>query len=297
MQSLRFLTHGKVNLFLRVLGRRADGFHEIETILQVIDLSDEIEIVPTTTGSLEIEMSLKEGIVGEVPSSEDNLVSRAVSSLVEHSPGFDGLKVVVRKGVPIGAGLGGGSANAAGALVVLNELWKMGLEKTRLTDLAAELGSDVPYCVDGGTALATGRGEKLTSLPSPGKLWFVLGLSNDPLSTAKVYDAWDSLEEISETSSAPMTMAIGAGEPEEIAACLYNDLERAAFSLRPELRDLKQSMLDADALGACMSGSGPTIAGLAASRSHAQAIAARVSPSFDAIKVVASRSECIVRLD
>ncbi|MFN2594307.1 MAG: 4-(cytidine 5'-diphospho)-2-C-methyl-D-erythritol kinase, partial [Actinomycetota bacterium] len=216
MKPVRFLTHGKVNLFLRVMGRRADGYHEIETILQVIDLSDEIEIIQTNDGRTEIEMTSKDGMVGEFPPMEENLVFRAVGSLVDGGASNGGLKVTVKKGVPIGAGLGGGSGNAAGALVILNELWQTGHDKNEILELAAALGSDVPYCVDGGTALATARGEKLTSLPSPGQLWFVLGLSEDPLSTAKVYDAWDSLDENSETSSAPMTMAIGAGEVTEI---------------------------------------------------------------------------------
>ncbi|MEA2486522.1 MAG: 4-diphosphocytidyl-2-C-methyl-D-erythritol kinase, partial [Actinomycetota bacterium] len=245
----------------------------------------------------EIVMTVIDGVSGDIPLLEDNLVSRAVGSLVRSGAANAGLKVTLKKGVPIGAGLGGGSGNAAGALVVLNDIWRTGLDKSKLIELAAELGSDVPYCIEGGTALATARGEKLTSLPSPGKLWFVLGLSAEPLSTAKVYDAWDSLDQASGIGSASMTMAIGAGDVDEIAACLHNDLEEAAYSLRPELRDLKQAMVGAGALGACMSGSGPTIVGLAASREDAHAIAARVAGDFDQTKVVSSRSDCIVRLD
>lgn len=295
MQAVRFLTHGKVNLFLRVLGLRADGFHEVETILQVVDLADEIEIVPTTSGTTEIDMTTRDG--AGIPDREDNLVFRAATALVANGATNAGLRMTIKKGVPVGAGMGGGSANAAGALVVLNEMWKTGFDKAKLIELAGELGSDVPYCVAGGTVLATGRGEKLTPLPSPDQLWFVLGLSAEPLSTAKVYGAWDSLDQTSEISSSSMTMALGAGDVAEVAACLHNDLEEAAFTLRPELRDLKEAMLDAGALGSCMSGSGPTIVGIASSNDHADEVASRLSSAFDQVIVVPSRTECIVRLD
>lgn len=296
MTTTRIRTNAKVNLFLRVLGKRVDGYHEVETILQVIKLSDEIEFAPTDTGRVEIEMQWLDGGTGELPAEADNLITRAAERLVQEGATQDGFKVTVKKRIPIGAGLGGGSGNAAGALVVLSERWGLELERARLSELAAEVGSDVPYCIEGGTALATARGEKLTPLPSPEQLWFVLGITDEPMMTRDVYEAWDGMPTADDVSSAVMTMALGAGDAEEVASLLHNDLEPAVFKLRPELEKKKELLAEGGALGVCVSGSGPTVYGLARDEQHAYAVAATVGHVFDRVIVTCSQAECIERL-
>lgn len=296
MTTHRIRTNAKVNLFLRVLGKRVDGYHEVETILQVIKLADEIEITPTDSGRVEIAMEWLDGVDGELPEEADNLITRAAERLVKEGATKNGMRIAVRKRIPIGAGLGGGSGNAAGALVVLSELWGLGLERDRLAELAADVGSDVPYCIEGGTALATARGEKLTPLPSREQLWFVLGITDEPMLTRAVYDAWDGLPPAEDVSSAVMTMALGAGDAEEVASLLHNDLEPAVFKLKPELEEKKGALVEAGALGSCVSGSGPTVYGLARDRQHAQSVASNVEGTFDRVLVTCSQAECIERL-
>lgn len=292
---VRIKTFAKLNLFLRVIGLRGDGFHEVETILHGIGLADEIDIEPAESG-IEVTMELVGGIAGAIPPSQENLIARAARVLIDESADVGGATVHVRKKIPIAAGLGGGSGNAAGALVTLAEVWGLALERDRLLSLAKELGSDVPYCIDGGTALATARGEQLTPLPNIAPMDFVLGGTNHPLFTREVYELWDSQEPSEGSSAAALTLALGAGDVAEIAALLHNDLERPAFSLRPELQGKKEALVDAGALGASMSGSGPTLFAIAGSADHARQIAGKVKGDFDWVKVVRSQDACIERL-
>jgi 4-diphosphocytidyl-2-C-methyl-D-erythritol kinase len=292
---VRLRTYAKVNLFLRVHGKRRDGFHEVETILHGVSLFDEIDL-ELTDGDLGVTMELVEGTTGTLPADEENLVSRAARILIEGLDGVHGARVHVRKSIPIGAGLGGGSGNAAGALVTLADMWKLNLDRDRLFALAERLGSDVPYCIEGGTVLATARGEQLTHLPNIRPMWFVLAGSDKPLMTGAVYDRWDPSKRAEQASASALVLALGAGDSVEVAALLHNDLEQPAFSLRPELADKKQLLLRAGALGALMSGSGPTLFGIAHSQEHAAQIAAKVADSFAWVRLVASQGACIERL-
>ena len=144
--------------------------------------------------------------------------------------------------------------------------------------------------------MATGRGESLTPIPFPSDLWVVLGLSYDPLLTRDVYAAWEPGDPDLEVGSAPMTLAMGAGDVPEVASLLHNDLEPAIFKLRPELEDKKHSLLEAGALGALVSGSGPTVYGIARDKAHAESIAASVGRDFDEALVLTTSKECIERL-
>jgi 4-diphosphocytidyl-2-C-methyl-D-erythritol kinase len=296
VDAIRIRTNAKVNLFLHVMGLRADGYHEVETILHGIKLGDEIEFMVNQTGRIDVEMDYDKEVFTIVPTVEPNLIHAAAKVLVEKGARNVGINIKVTKRIPIGAGLGGGSGNAAGVLVLLNEIWDAGFQDADISKFAAFLGSDVPYCIGGGTALAKGRGEQLTRLPGPSDLHFVLGLSDPPLSTNDVYEAWDEVGTPSDINSAPMTMALGSGDPNDIASLLHNDLEPVAFTLRPELEDKKKAFLDAGALGASVSGSGPTIFGIALGAAHAKAIAARVVEDFDKVYVVTSQAQCIERL-
>ena len=289
-------THAKVNLFLRVLGRRADGYHEIETILHGIALADDLEVRATSTRSIDIDMGLAPELRGVLPSSGENLVTRAARSVAEVAGGRWGAVITGTKHIPLGSGLGGGSSNAAGTLVALNELWGARLRSDELAARAARLGSDVAYFLEGGTALATSRGEEITGLVSLSMLWLVLGISHDPMLTADVYGAWDALGSAPE-NAAPMVMALGAGDSAAVASLLHNDLEAPAFRLRPVLAQLKEAMLAAGAVGALMSGSGPTIFGIARDGAHARSIAARVDDVFDLVVVTSSHDASIEYLD
>jgi 4-diphosphocytidyl-2-C-methyl-D-erythritol kinase len=297
--GVRFRTNAKINLFLRVFGLRPDGYHEVETILHGIGLSDDFEIRPTRTGQVEIDVHFAEGVKGQAPALKENVVYRAAQALMAAGGHNPGVSIRVVKRIPPGAGLGGGSGNAAGALVILSELWGLELDRDAMYDLAAGLGSDVGYCLEGGTALATSRGEELTTLPAPVDMWFVLGISNDPLLTVDVYEAWDAMGGYTgdEASGAAMTLALGAGDVREVASLLHNDLERVAFELRTDLKEKKEAMLRAGALGASVTGSGPTIYGVASDEAHARTVAHAVEADFESIAVVKSQARCIERLE
>jgi 4-diphosphocytidyl-2-C-methyl-D-erythritol kinase len=296
--GVRMKTHAKVNLFLRVLGRRADGYHEIEAILHGTALADELELRATSSGAIDVDMNLAGGLRGPLPSPAEDLVARAARIVADAAlrsgrnrpaaaGGRWGAVIRVVKHVPIGAGLGGGSSNGAGTLVALNELWGGPLSGAELASRAALLGSDVPYFLEGGTALATSRGEEITPLVSTSTLWLVLGISHAPLATGEVYAAWDAVGSPS-VNAAPLVMALGAGDAVEIGPLLHNDLETAAFRLRPGLARAKEAMLAAGSVGAAMSGSGPTIFGIARDRAHAGVLAARVEDAFDLVVVTCS---------
>jgi 4-diphosphocytidyl-2-C-methyl-D-erythritol kinase len=299
-RAVKLRTHAKVNLFLRVFGKRPDGYHEVETILHGINLADDIEITPTSTGQVDIDVAFSDRSKAPAPSLQHNIIYQAAQTLIAAGGKNHGVAIRLLKRIPIGAGLGGGSGNAAGALVMLSELWGMRVAHSDLLELAASLGSDVSYCIDGGTALATSRGETLTRLPSAADMWFVLGISDEPLLTEDVYGEWDlvgTTPDSADSSSVPMTLALGAGDVGEIATLLHNDLEPVVFGLRTELRDKKQALLDAGALGATVSGSGPTVFGIASTEARAHEIADEVKGLFDRVLVVRTKHRCIERLD
>lgn len=293
--GIRFRTHAKVNLFLRVVGRRPDGYHEIESIFHGISLADEITVQPIDGNEVDVNMEITDGPTAGVPQREHNLAYLAADALAGHGVTRSGVRIDIMKKIPIGAGLGGGSGNAAGVLVALNELWGGGLGDDDLNTLGATVGSDVPYCLMGGTMLVTGRGDNLTPLPSPRDLHLVLGISHEPLLTKDVYDRWDDLGASSKTGSASMTLALGGGDPYEVAELLHNDLEPAAFSLRPELEELKKVICTAGALGAGLTGSGPTLFGVATGADHARDIAAKIEDRFDRVEIAVSTRRCVER--
>ena len=291
--SLRLRTHAKLNLFLRVAGKRADGFHEIESVFHGIKLADEIDVVELPdSGRVEVVMDLGDEVQGDVPPLEENLVWRAARAVQDRARVRRGVRITLTKHIPLGAGLGGGSGNAAGVIVALDRLWDLGQDRGDLLTLGAVVGSDVPYCIAGGTALATSRGDELTPLPAMTEMWFVIGLMHEPLFTRDVYAAWDAVASGRGAASAPMVLAVGAGDIHEIAALLHNDLEEAAFTLRPELAAKKRALLEAGALGASLSGSGPALFGIATDEAHAAVVAKEVEGEFDRVVVVPTQPRC-----
>lgn len=278
-RSVRVVARAKVNLWLRVLGLREDGFHELETVMQTVGLADEVVVERTSAGG-GVAVEWAPGLSGPLPGRPD-IVERALGLVGE------GLCARVVKRIPIGAGLGGGSADAAAALMGGNVLLGSRLEGRLLGALALRLGSDVPFALAGGTALARGRGEVLTPAEC-GEMWWVLGIPSVRLSTAAVYRRHDEMGAAPSAVRAGAMVAALAGEAGEVAAHLHNDLEVAAFDLEPSLQALKEAMLAAGALGAVMTGSGSAIAGLCRDRGHAERVAAGAAAHFGRVEVAAS---------
>jgi 4-diphosphocytidyl-2-C-methyl-D-erythritol kinase len=278
--------HAKLNLYLRVVGRRPDGYHAIETILHCIDVADDLEVVGDSTGVITLETD---------HDLEPNVVVVAAERLAARMGTGDGASIRLTKRIPVGAGLGGGSADAAATLVALNDLWDADLDRTALMEVAADVGSDVPYFLIGGTALATGRGEKVSALDAPKPMSFVLGLSDEPLMTADVYDHFDELPPEDGPSPAQMIAALRGGDVAAIGSLVSNDLARAAVDLRPELAAKKAVLAGAGALGVCVSGSGPTVFAVATDATHAASIATAVAGDFDRVLVVRSKDRSIER--
>lgn len=306
LDGVRVRVPAKLNLFLAVRGRRADGYHELVTVLQTVSLFDEVTAGfsgppgrgqhPTARRRMSVELRT-EGADG-LPEPLENLAVRAALALGARAgfpelglPGEpDAPRTVIDlvKRIPVAGGMAGGSADAAAALIALNELWRLDLGRDELRALASELGSDVPFCVDGGTALATGRGTALVPVLCRGTFSWVVCTSATPLSTGEVYRAWDRECEASTQSPDAVLGALVNAEAGALGAAMHNDLEPAAFSLRPELAARKQSLLDAGAVGAVLSGSGPTLLALCADDDAAQGLAERVRHDYREVVVAHS---------
>jgi 4-diphosphocytidyl-2-C-methyl-D-erythritol kinase len=288
--AFRLRTNGKINLFLRVVEKLPDGFHSIETIFQSVSLADDL-IAESGDGPFTVETTA--GAPGVVPPApEHNIVTKAAAALAEAAGVAATGRISVTKNIPVGGGLAGGSGNAAGALIALEQMWGTSVD---FGSIAPRLGSDVPFCLLGGTALGTGRGERLTRLALGAPVWFVLGISFEPLLTAEVYSEW-RVDDRTQTSVDLMLSALHTAQPRQIAAALRNDLEAPALRLRPDLVAGKVALLEAGALGACVSGSGPTIFALAADEDHARQMAVRVAGNFDRVEVVTSRKTGVEKL-
>jgi 4-diphosphocytidyl-2-C-methyl-D-erythritol kinase len=277
----------KINLQLAVRAVRADGYHEVVTVYHAVTLFDEVTVAPAGQDSVIV---TGEGS-GSVPADESNLAARAASALRRVAcPGREhaqGLAIHIRKRIPVAAGLAGGSADAAAALVACNALWCAGLSQAELAVLAADVGSDVAFALLGGTAIGTGRGERLTPVLSAGRCHWVLAFAAAGLPTGQVYAACDRLRaggraepSSAAASAAPdarLMAALRAQDPGELGPLLSNDLQPAAISLRPELRRTLAAGQELGALGAVVSGSGPTCAFLAKDARHARDLAAELA--------------------
>lgn len=280
---LKLKAYAKVNLFLEIRGRRADGFHEIVTILHNVSLADGIEVTPSVEPGLRLRV--QGACAPRVGPAHENLMTRAAHAL--GLPSQTGVELLLLKQIPVAGGLGGGSADAAATLVALDRLWQRRTDRETLHKTAASIGSDVPFFLTGGTAVATGRGEKIDPLPVGHHLWFVLGTYENGLSTRDVYARWSG-GSVAGPSAADMAAALERADPVEVAALLRNDLEAPALELRPELGRAKQALLDAGALAASVSGSGPAVFGIAPGEAAARAIARGVAFTFDGVFVVGS---------
>lgn len=243
----------KINLSLDVLHKRPDGYHEVEMIMTTIDLADRIELTWLPEDVIRITSQNR-----FVPDDQRNLAYQAARLLKDKFEVPIGVQINIEKTIPVAAGLAGGSSDAAATLRGLNRLWKLGLSLEELAVLGAEIGSDVSFCVFGGTAFATGRGEKISQLPAPPSCWVVLAKPLIGVSTADVYRRLN-LEGITHPDTSAMINAIQANNFEGVCNSVGNVLEDVTLKLYPEVAQIKDQMYRFGADAVLMSGSGPTV--------------------------------------
>jgi 4-diphosphocytidyl-2-C-methyl-D-erythritol kinase len=274
---VRVRVPAKVNLHLAVGPLRPDGYHELETVFQAVSLYDEV----IASDADELSLTVTGDGADELPTDDDNLAVRAAKLLAEHLGVEPAVRLAIRKGIPVAGGMAGGSADAAAALVACDALWQSGLARHELHELAAELGSDVPFSLAGGTALGTGRGEQLTAVLAPHRRHWVIAVADGGLSTPEVYGTLDKLRSTGGPPPAGpadrVLVALRDANPEKLAAVLVNDLQAAALSLRPGLRRTLAAGVDEGALHGMVSGSGPTCFFLAADGDSAVRMAAAIA--------------------
>ena len=273
-ERIRLRAFAKVNYALDVLGLREDGYHEVRTVMQSVSLADEVEIEVTGRGfGLRVE---PEGT--SIGPPEKNTAYHAWTLLCGLAGDDLPVRVTLRKGIPAGAGLGGGSADAAAVLVGLNGLFGLGLSVEELRGVGSGIGADVPFCVSGGTALGEGVGEVLTPLPPPPGHRLVVAKPLAGADTGRIYRAYDEGSGQSARSAGAVVAALESGNLPALAAAVGNDLAAVTAGLVPGVAELRRGFMDAGALGASMSGSGTAVYGLfaeeRAARSAAQGSAA-----------------------
>ena len=276
----------KVNVHLAVGPLRPDGFHGLQTVYLAVSLFDTVTVREGDGITLTVEGEGGGAATGagRVPTDRTNLVWRAAELLAEHAGVAADAAIDIYKTIPAAAGLAGGSADAAAALVALDALWGTRASRADLGELAAQLGSDVPFSLVGGVALGTGRGERLTPVLARGRSHWVLGIAGEGLSTPAVYAELDRLRAGGQVpdgavlgSPEPVIAALRSGPPEALAAALMNDLQAPALSLRSDLRRALRVATDAGAAAAVVSGSGPTVAALAGDEGAAVRLAAALA--------------------
>lgn len=245
----------KINLTLDVLHKRPDNYHEIEMIMTTVDLADRIGLKATESG-IHIESADR-----FVPNDSRNLAYQAAKLLKDTFHIKSGVIISLEKQIPVAAGLAGGSSDAAATLKGLNQLWQLNLSLDELAELGAKIGSDVSFCVYGGTALAKGRGEIIQELPAPPNCWVILAKPTIGVSTADVYGAFD-VAKAEHPNTAEMVHALKAGDYQAMCNNLGNALESVTLQMHPEVAQIKEQMKKFGADAVLMSGSGPTVFGL-----------------------------------
>jgi len=275
-KSVTVRVPGKVNLYLGVGDLRADGYHELTTVFHAVSLFDEVTVRNADLLSLELAGDEPDGEGASVPLDHRNLAWRAAELMASHVGREPDVAIVLEKSIPVAGGMAGGSADAAAVLVAMNALWELGVPRRDLHALGAELGSDVPFALHGGTALGTGRGEQLATVLSRNTFHWVLAFADGGLSTPKVFAEIDRLRADDALAHPPrlqdpepLLTALASGDPHQLAPLLGNDLQPAALNLDPGLRRTLRAGVDAGALAGIVSGSGPTCAFLCPTASAA----------------------------
>jgi 4-diphosphocytidyl-2-C-methyl-D-erythritol kinase len=267
---MRIFSPAKVNLHLEVLEKRPDGYHQIQSLMQRVDLSDEVEV---HAGGEGIRLTAE----GEtIPEGMENLACRAAELFCRRTGVAESLEIRIRKQIPVAAGLGGGSSNAAAVLAALNDLFRIGLDPESLMEMGARLGSDVPFFLFPTSALARGRGEKLSAVGLPERLGFLLLVPPFRISTPWSYETFDRLTGGKKKEGTRLRDSYS--DLADLLPVLKNDLEIPALSRYPEIGRMKEGLLREGAKGALMSGSGPVTFGLFPSKREAEETARRLKP-------------------
>ena len=276
IDSIRVRVPAKINLRLSVGPRRPDGYHDLVTVFHAVGLYDEVSVARVAAGS-GLTLQVAGDDASAVPVDGDNIAARAVREAARRARQPADLHVTITKSIPVAGGMAGGSADAAAALVACAALWPGTLSADDLVGIAAALGSDVPFLLDGGTMIGTGRGEILTPVLAQGGFHWVIAVSDHGLSTPDVYAELDRLRAGADVAPPSgddaLLRALRSGDARALARCLHNDLQPAALSLRPALARVLDAGTDLGALGGIVSGSGPTCGFLARDRDHALDIA------------------------
>lgn len=280
MRSYSLAAPGKVNLHLEIIGDRSDGYHELAMILQSIELSDVVTIAPLATDTIRLHCNH-----AQVPLNKDNLAFKAAELMVTKFPDafaqFGGVDITIEKNLPVAAGLAGGSGNAAAVIFGLDLLWNLGLTQPQLQDIGAVIGSDVPFCITGGTAIATGRGEKLDPLITPDQIYVVLAKYQSlSVSTAWAYQTYRQefghtypsilAEAKTKLSATEIIKAITQKDLEKISKSLHNDLEKVVLPTYEQVANLRKTLENLPNSGVMMSGSGPTVFALCGSQQQGE---------------------------
>lgn len=260
--------NAKINLTLDVLHKRTDGYHEVEMIMQAIELADKLSLEDKCGDDISIKANIP-----HLPCDHRNLAYQAALLIKDVCQVKKGVTIFLEKNIPMSAGLAGGSTDAASVLLGLNQLWKLGLSVSELEVLGAKLGSDVPFCLRGGTMLATGRGEILTPLTDIPPCYVVLAKPRIGVSTAWVYGKYQGNADIVHPDTMGVQLALGQGDITGVSNRLNNVLESVTITEYPQIRKLKESMLEYGAMASLMSGSGPTVFGLVEDKATAEYIA------------------------
>ena len=265
MEKIELKAYGKINLGLDVIRKRPDGYHDLDMIMQMVDVYDDIVITKNKTGKIEVKTD-----TAVLSNGKDNLAYMAAKMLMDEFKIKDGVNIYINKRIPIAGGMAGGSSDCATTLMGINQLFELGLSKEELMEIGVTLGADVPYCVLGGTAIARGIGEVLTPLPAPADCHVIIAKPPVSVSTAYVYGHIKPLEITKRPDIEAMAQSIKDGDLKKMASLIYNVMEDVTVGEYPIISEIKQVMLDNGALNSIMSGSGPTVFGLFDDKEKAQ---------------------------
>jgi 4-diphosphocytidyl-2-C-methyl-D-erythritol kinase len=266
MDKLQLKAYGKINLGLDVIRKRPDGYHDLDMIMQMVDVYDDV-IIERKAGE-EIVVKADAAVLSN---GKDNLAYMAAKMLFDEFKIKSGVEITIHKRIPIAGGMAGGSSDCATTLIGINEMFNLGLSKQQLMERGVKLGADVPYCVLGGTAIARGIGEVLTPLPTPPQCHVIIAKPPISVSTAYVYGHIRPDEITKRPDIEQMTLAIKEQDLNKLSDLLYNVMEEVTVSEYPVIEKIKSIMLENGALNSIMSGSGPTVFGLFDDREKAQA--------------------------
>ena len=287
MNQIQLKCRAKINLSIDVLGKRTDGYHLVEMIMQTINLFDIITIF-----SLEEDKIVIESNSNDIPLNSSNIVYKAVDLIKEKFNIKKGAKVYIEKNIPIAAGMAGGSSNAAAILIGLNKMWGLNLSQDELKDLGLQLGADVPFCIEGGSSLAENIGEKLTKIDGLSQDAFILVCKPEIfVSTKEIYEAIDSKIIDKRPDNKLLIKLLEENNIRLLSKKMYNVLEEVTKEKYPVIKEIEKIMLDNNALGSMMSGSGPTVFGIYETREDAEKCKNILLEKFKQVYVVKSHEE------